>query len=215
MTLFCLAPRGAPLSLTLLTLASALTACGGGGGGGGGTAGTPTAPVSAPFAKYEGEWKGPCQSHLRETVTLVASNNATVLAISDKSDYFANADCSGGIVATGVYSQPIAKLSYAATEANASVKLQTGETVTGAVDRGTATATDATISFTGSGASSTVSGGKTTWHIAYNGGGLDIVIDTISGASPGGLLLRNGQLYILSPDGNSTTSFQASGALTR
>lgn len=187
-----------------------LSAC-----GGGSSSAEPTLPpVAQPFAKYEGAWKTACQFHHRETYTLVSSNNATQLSIVDQSDYYANDDCTGAVVATGVFSQPIAKLLYASTLANATVKLQTGENITDTVDRGTGTGADAQVSFSGSGVTSSIVNGKTVWHIAYNGGSTDVHVDTVQGASPGGLLLRNGQLYFLIAQANTNTAFDASAPLT-
>lgn len=199
-------------TVACVALASLLSACGGGGGG---PTGQNTQPVSAPFAKYEGDWKDVCQFHHRETVTMTASTSGTSVSMSDRIEYFANEDCSGALVATGVYSQPIAKLQYITTETSATVKLQNGETVTGSVDRGVGVGSDATVSFTGSGVTSSIVNGKTVWHIAYAGGSTDISINSVSGATPGGLFLRNGQLYILTSSAGSTTSYDASGALSR
>ncbi|NRR31224.1 hypothetical protein HSX11_13630 [Oxalobacteraceae bacterium] len=195
--------------ITCIAMASVLTACGGGGGG---STDNPAPVVTSPFAKYEGEWKDACQFHHRETSSFAVTNSATTIAISNKIEYFDNEDCTGAIVATGVYSQPIARVNYSSTDTNASVKLQNGETVTGVVDRGTAVGTDANVTFTGSGVTSSVVNGKTIFKISYTGGSTEIRIDSISGASPGGLMLRNGQLYILSANGSS---YSASAALSR
>lgn len=190
-------------------LALSVAACGGGGGG------TPqtTTPVAAPFTKYEGNWVSACQFHHHEVYTLTTSSSATVLSFADKSEYFANDDCTGAVVATGVYSGPIASLSYLTTEPNASVKLQTGETVTNSVDRGTGTASTAAVSFSGSGVSNTTVGGKPAWHIVYNGGSIDVVVQTVQGATPGGVMLRTGQLYVLTPQPN--TGYDAATPLTK
>jgi hypothetical protein len=202
--------------LLVAGLASAMSMLNACGGGGSGTDAQPTLPpVAQPFAKYEGSWKTACQFHHRETYTLATSSNATQLSILDQSDYYANDDCTGAVVATGTYSQAIAKLLYASTLANATVKLQSGENISDTVDRGTSngSASDALLSFTGSGVTSTVVNGKTVWHIAYNGGSTDVHIESVSGASPAGLLLRNGQLYFLSAQANSSTAFDASAPL--
>jgi len=190
-------------------LALSVTACGGGGGG------TPqsTTPVASPFTKYEGNWVSACQFHHHEVYTMTASSNATVLTFTDKSEYFANDDCTGAVVATGVYSGPIASLSYLTTEPNASVKLQTGENVTNSVDKGNGTAGTAAVSFSGSGVTDTTVGGKPGWHIVYNGGSTDVVVQTVQGATPGGVMLRNGLLYVLTAQPN--TGYDAATPLTR
>lgn len=202
--------------LVYAAMASALamltSACGGGGGSD--TSQPTLPPVAQPLAKYAGAWKTACKFHQRETYTLTTSANATQLSIVDQSDYYDNDDCTGAVVATGVYSQPVANLLYASTVANATVKLQTGETVSDTVDRGTGTATSATLSFSGSGVTSAVVNGKTVWHIVYNGGSTDVHVESVSGASPGGLLIRGGQLYFLTAQANSSTAFDASAPLT-
>jgi hypothetical protein len=198
--------------LACVAAASVLSACGGGGSA---ASGPVTPPATAPFAKYVGDWKDVCQFHHRETVTVATTTaSATTATLSDRIDYFANADCSGTLVATGVYSQPIATLQYVTTENNATVHLQSGLSLTGAVDRGTGTGSDATVSFTGSGVSSSVVNGKTVWHIAYSGGGTDIQINSVLGATPGGLFLNNSQLYVVTAVAGSTNVFDASAALT-
>ncbi len=198
--------------LACVAAASVLSACGGGGSG---SSGPVTPPATAPFSKYVGDWKDACQFHHRETVTVaITTASATTATLSDKIEYFDNADCSGALVATGVYSAPIATLQYVATENNAIVHLQSGLSLTGSVDRGTAVASDATVSFSGSGVSSSVVNGKTVWHIAYSGGGTDIQINNVLGATPGGLFLNGGQLYIVTASAGSNNSFDASAALT-
>lgn len=200
-------------ALACVAAASVLSACGGGGSSAGSVVNPPT---TAPFAKYVGDWKDVCQFHHRETITVATlTASATTATLSDRIDYFENEDCSGALVATGVFSKPIATLQYVTTENSATVHLQSGQSLTGAVDRGTATASDATVSFTGSGVSSSVVNGKTVWHIAYNGGGTDIQIINVLGANPGGLFLSSGQLYIVSAEGGSTNTFDASAPLTR
>lgn len=200
------------LVLACVAAASALSACGGGGTAVGGSV---NPPAMAPFAKYVGEWKDVCQFHHRETITVATlTASATTATLSDRIDYYDNADCSGALVATGVYSKPIATLQYVTTENNATVHLQSGQSLTGVVDRGTATASDATVSFSGTGVSSSVVNGKTVWHIAYSGGGTDIQINNVLGATPGGLFLSSGQLYIVTTEASSTSTFDASAPLT-
>lgn len=192
-------------------LALSVAAC-----GGGGSDGAPQAtPIASPFAKYVGSWVSACQFHHHEVYTLSTNANATVLTFSDKSEYFSNDDCSGAVVATGVYSAPIATLSYQTTEPNASVALQSGEKVSNAVDKGTGQGSNAAVSFSGSGVSATTVSGKPGWHIVYPGGSTDLVVQTVQGATPGGVMLRNGQLYILVAQANTSTGFDASAPLSK
>lgn len=192
-------------------LALGLAAC-----GGSGSDGAPQAtPVNAPFAKYVGSWSTACQFHSHEVFTLSTNANATVLSFVAKSEYFANDDCSGAVVATGVYSAPIATLTYQTTEPNASVALQSGEKINSAVDKGSSVAGAAAISYSGSGVSATTVSGKPAWHIVYNGGSTDVVVQTAQGATPAGVMLRNGQLYILAAQANTGTGFDASAPLSK
>jgi len=201
------------ISAGLAAALATLAACGGGGNNN--DSAQQSTPVANPFAKYEGNWTTTCQFHHHEVYTLTSSSNGTVLTFNDKSEYFLNDDCSGAIVATGVYSQPIVTLNYLTTEPNASIKLQSGDTVSGSVDKGTSVGSTATVSFTGSGVTVETLGGKPAWHILYNGGSADVLASSVQSAAPAGLLLRTGQLYILTAQANTGTGFDASAPLTR
>lgn len=199
--------RAALASALLLSVA----AC-----GGGGSDGAPQAtPVANPFTKYVGSWVTACQFHHHEVFTLSTNANATVLSFADKSEYFANEDCTGAVVATGVYSAANATLSYQTTEPNASITLQSGEKVSNAVDKGAGAGGAATVTFSGSGVTSTTVSGLPAWHIAYNGGSTNVVVQNVQGATPAGVMLRNGQLYILFAQANTGTGFDASAPLTK
>lgn len=180
-----------------------LAACGGGGGSDTKTAATDVGPLT----KYEGTWGQGCDSHERDTFTFTASNGGTSLAITEKMEYFANEDCTGAIVATGTYAKPEIALQYTKTEANAPVKMLTGEIITASVDVGTAVGSGEAIKFTGSGVTSSVVNGETVWHIVFNNGSTDLTVDIKSGTQQGALLLRNGELLELSPINSSATSF--------
>ena len=93
--------------LACVAAASVLSACGGGSSAGS----VVNPPTTAPFAKYVGDWKDVCQFHHRETITVATlTASATTATLSDRIDYFENEDCSGALVATGVFSKPIATL---------------------------------------------------------------------------------------------------------
>ena len=194
-------------------LGTVLCACGGGGSNSG-TTGPTVAPVSAPLTKYAGAWNDVCQFHHQETVTVIPSSDGSSASLSDQIQYFANQDCTGGVVAIGTYSQPIATLKYSTTVSGASITLQDGTSISATVDTGTATGSNATISFAGSGVTSSVVNGQTVWTITYNGGSTQANISSVSGASPAGLLLLNNQLYILTKNGTGTNSYDASAPLT-
>ncbi len=189
-----------------------LAACGGGGSD---TTTASTAADVGPLTKYEGVWGQGCDDHSRDTYTFAASNNGTSLAITNKMEYFANENCTGAIVATGTYAQPEVMLQYIKTEANAPVKMLTGEIITASVDVGTAVGSGEAIKFTGSGVTSSVVNGETVWHIVYNNGSTDLTVNDSPGTAQGALLLLNGELLELSPANNSATSFNVDSRYIR
>jgi hypothetical protein len=202
--------RFAAGSVLLTALASALTACGGGGNSGQGL----PAQVSGALQKYEGVWIRPCTAHSRDTMTLAATNNGATLSFTIKTEYFANPDCSGAVVATGAYAQPATVLQYTGTVKDANVTMPNGETVTANVDQGDATATTSPITFTGSGVTSSVVNGKTVWHIQFSQGATDVQTNLGTGVTKASLALRNSQLLVLSVSGNSTNTFDVNSILT-
>jgi len=128
-----------------------------------------------------------------------------------KEDYFDNADCTGALVATGSFGEPDETVQYTATLTNASVNLLTGETVVANVDPATSVLAVATFTVTGSGVKSTTLVGTTMFaRIEYADGGYVVIQRAaLSGQTThGALLLRNGELLVLVPIGDSTTSFQ-------
>lgn len=190
--------------------AAALTGCGGGGNSGQGL----PAQVSNALQKYEGIWIRPCAAHSRDTMTLAASNNGATLAFTIKTEYFANADCTGDVVATGAYTQPATVLQYTGTVKDANVKMPNGETVTASVDQGDASATTFPITFTGSGVTSSVVNGKTVWHIQFSQGSTDVQTNLSTGVTKASLTLRNSTLLVLSVSGNSSNTFDVTSTLT-
>lgn len=197
-----------PAGLVLLT---ALAACGGGSGGS--DQGIPT-QVAGALQKYEGVWIRPCAAHNRDTMTLAASNNGTTLSFTIKTEYFANVDCTGGVVATGTYAQAATVLQYTGTVKDANVRMPNGETVTANVDQGNATATTSAITFTGSGVSSTTVNGKTVWHIQFGQGSTDVQTNLGTGVTSASLALHNGELLVLSVSGNGGNTFTVESRLT-
>ncbi|MRV75131.1 hypothetical protein GJ700_25785 [Duganella sp. FT92W] len=199
-----------PAGLVLLT---ALAACGGGSGGGASGQGLPT-QVAGALQKYEGVWIRPCAAHNRDTMTLAASNGGATLSFTIKTEYFANVDCTGAVVATGTYAQAATVLQYTGTVKDASVRMPNGETVTASVDQGNATATTTPITFTGSGVTSSTVNGKTVWHIQFGQGSTDVQTNLGTGVTSASLALRNGELLVLSVSGNSGNTFNVESRLT-
>lgn len=197
-----------PAGLVLLT---ALAACGGSGGG---DQGIP-AQVAGALQKYEGVWSRPCAAHNRDTMTLAASNNGATLSFTIKTEYFANADCTGAVVATGTYPQAATVLQYTGTVKDANVRMPNGEVVTVNVEQGNATATTSPITFTGSGVTSSTVNGRTVWHIRFSQGSTDVQTNLGTGVTSASLALRNGELLVLSVSGNSGNTFNVESRLTR
>ncbi len=193
-------------------LLTALAACGGGSGGSDSGQGIPT-QVAGALQKYEGVWIRPCAAHNRDTMTLVASNAGATLSFTLKTEYFANADCSGAVVATGTYGQAATVLQYTGTVKDANVHMPNGEVVTVNVDQGNATATTTPITFTGSGVTSSVVNGKTVWHIQFGQGSTDVQTNLGTGVTKASLALRNGELLVLSVSGNSGNTFNVENRL--
>lgn len=210
--------------LAVLLSSAMLVACGGGGSDGsdgsaassaldasGAPASTSSAvsPANAALAKYEGVWRQDCIDHMRLTATFTATS-ANIFTVTPKEEHFANADCTGAVVATGSFGQPQETVQYAATLANASVKLLTGETIEASVDPATSISAVASFTFTGSGVTSTYNvAGQTLTYIVYADGFATILRAAVNGETThGALLLRNGELLALVPIGDSTTSFQ-------
>lgn len=202
------------LALALSTIF--LAACGGGEAEVGVPATTPGTAVG-PLAKYEGIWQHGCDGHERTTYTLVASNNGTTLTTIYKNEFFANAGCTGAVVATGTYPAPILTMQYIETVANASVKFLTGTTAASSIDRVTASSTAGNhLTYVGSGVtSSSVNAGATTARIVYPNGSTTTTHDaTPTTSMQAAILLGNGTFSTLLPIGSSTTTFQEKDRFT-
>lgn len=179
-----------------------LAGCGGGGGGNDNSGNTSAA---GPLAKYAGTWVQGCDGHSKETTTFTSSNEGNTISVTSKDEYFADANCTGAVVATGTYEQPAFIIQYKDTVNNASVKMLNGTTITATVDRGTGNSTGARVKYVGSGVtSSSIVGNTTKVHIVYNGGSTDLEIDDSSGGGEGALLLLNNELLSLYPVTSTT-----------
>ena len=176
-----------------------------------------TSLASVELAKYEGVWQQACVNHMRRTTTLVATS-ANVFTVTPQENLFANADCTGAIVATGSFGKAQETVHYRASLPDASVKLLDGTIIQTGVDPATSTLSIAPFTFTGSGVRRTlfIEGGKTLTTIAYASGDVVIVRDAVNGGTlEGGLALRNGELLALVPVAGSTTSFSVNQRFVR
>lgn len=160
------------------------------------------------LAKYEGVWREECVDHMKRTTTLVATG-AREFTVTPKEELFANADCSGAVVATGSFGKPRETVQYQTVPVDASITLANGEVITASIDLGTSVQSVASFVFTGSGVSSTSYVGTTTFtRVLYTEGYTNIVRPATSGlTTSGGLLLHNGDLLAVVPVSGSTTSY--------
>ncbi len=181
-----------------------MTGCGGSGGSSGGTTAPPpvaTVPPSA-LAAYVGTWVSACDERELNTVTITrAAGSADAIVVSYKSDYYANLNCTGAIVATWTQSADVSAV-YAGS-VDSSIVFTPGTSATAArVDKVTATLPAHTESVVGSNVTHTVRNGQAMWCIDFGGGNSSCIYD--QGAQPsqtvaGGLYLRGNELFELSP----------------
>lgn len=170
---------------------------------------TPT--VNTGLSKYEGIWYRDCVDHVRLKMTATATSSDT-FSVSRNEEHFANANCTGAIVANGNYGVPDETVQYTAPLENVSVQLLTGATIVTNVDPGSSVSAIARFIFTDSDGSvipSVFVLGKTTAVIKYAEGDVAISRAPLSGQSTSGaLLLWNGELLSLVPIENSAASFR-------
>lgn len=209
-------------SIVLSSLA--LAACGGGGGSADG-ASVPVAVSSAvftlpaipspgnslastDFVKYEGVWRQDCDDHMLRTTALVATG-ANVFTVTPLEKFFAYANCTGDVVATGSYGGPQETVTYG-TSLNATVTLKDLTATIASVNPATSRLAVAPYTFTGSGVQLLPNQvvGSTSAYVAYADGSKLVVRNALDGGSTvGGLLSRNDELLTLVPVVGSTTSF--------
>lgn len=212
-------------SLVVILVTLVLASCGGAGGGAGSgvfSSGTPAGlnwpptdeipPGSTVLDQYAGVWRQACNNHMRSTMTATAQGNATLTLVTVE-EYFDNADCTVPVVATGIYGLPNETnetVHYTSTLANATVRLEDGQTLVADVDPGSSQVATLDFNFSGSGVlSSTTAFGLTTAQIHYTSGDVTVQRTALTGGTThGALLLVGNDLLTLSYTGNSATSFQ-------
>ena len=220
--------------LGVLLSSTMLIACGGSPGtssdpsaAGGPTQGNPpavggTAPTNPPpatptvntgLSKYEGIWRQECVDHMRLTMTATATGKDS-FSITRNEDFFANADCTGAIVAVGNYGVPDEAVTYTEPLNDVSILMPDGSIVRATVDPGIATSPIAQYTFTGPGVLASIFEpifGKTKAKIQYAEKVGDVERFALRGQSDSGaLVLLNDELYSLVPIENSTSSFSVS-----
>ena len=169
-------------------LAVALAGCGGGGGG------EPIATV-APLAKYAGTYTY-CEGH--ERVTLVATLVNGGLTMSERSDYYDQANCAGAVV--GAQAVFTLTATYVATESARVTGYSAANSVaTYVVDRIAISVPATTASITGSGVT-TINGQLC---VRYTGG--QVCIDPAPRPATtvfGGLALTDAAVLLLTATAN-------------
>lgn len=185
-----------------------LAACGGGGGGSGDTnTPPPVGNVPTPqLGAYIGTWVSACYERELNTVTITrASGSTDAIVIAYKSDYYANLNCTGNVVAT--WSQSADVTAVHAGSVDSSIVFTSGASPTPArVDKINATLPAHTQSVVGNNVTHTVQFGQPQWCIAYSDGSSTCIQDR--GAQPaqtvaGGLYLRGNEMFELSPSGST------------
>ena len=179
-----------------------LSGCGGGGGGGGSSA-PPPAATTSPLDAYAGTWASACADHAVSTLIIARSaGTADAITVGNKTDYYANADCTGNIVGTVTQSAD-ATATYDGT-VDASIAPAPGAAAISVnVDKLTANLPQHMLSVTGSGVTHTTG----QWCIAYANGTSTCIKD--EGTYPaqngvaGGIALQGNTLYDLTASGSS------------
>lgn len=184
-------------------------------GGGSGASSDPqlvTPTVNAELSKYEGIWRKDCVDHMRLSMTVSATKPQT-LSVSKNEVHFANADCTGDVVAIGNYGEPDETVQYTTSLENASILMPSGATVVATVDPGNSVLANARFSFTGPGVVASVFDpilGQTIARIKY--AEKEVVLPGVAElkgqSTSGALLLLNDELYSLVPIENTTSSFR-------
>ncbi len=120
-----------------------LTACGGGGGGDDGAA-----LLDGPLAKYVGSYQS-CDMDNELLIVNISQQSSDILNMSLQTNYFANKNCTGELIATETLSSPFT-VSYKSTESALVYGIESGA-ITTTVDSVLVTLPATTISLTGSG----------------------------------------------------------------
>jgi hypothetical protein len=195
--------------------ATAVALCGCGGGGGGSTAAPPAATAS-PLDAYAGTWGSACADHAVGTLVVArAAGTTDTITVANRTDYYANADCTGSIVGTVTQSAD-ATATYGGTVDASIVPGPRAAAVSVKVARLTASLPQHTLAVTGSGVTHTTATGQAQWCIAYANGTSTCIRD--EGTIPaqtglaGGLAVQGSTLYDLTANG---TSWNVDGVYTK
>jgi hypothetical protein len=180
-----------------------LSGCGGGGGDGGGSTAAPPAATTSPLDAYAGTWASACADHAVSTLVIArAAGTGDAITVGNKTDYYANADCTGSIVGTVTQSADATATHTGTVDASITPAAGTAA-ISVKVDKLTANLPQHTLAVTGSGVTHTTG----QWCIAYANGTSTCIKD--EGTYPaqtgvtGGLALQGNTLYDLTASGSA------------
>lgn len=193
--------RATSAILSMLACCAALGACGGGGDSGSGDTVYP-APAGSRLGAYLGTWASACSGNQVDTATITRTSD-TGIRIAGKTEYFAQADCSGQAAAT-VTRTADTSASYR-DSIDAGVVLQPGApAVVVRIDRVSATLPQHVLAVNGPGVMRQTVGGQPQWCIVLAGGLSSCLPDpgTVPAASSDAALYASADtLYELAPQG--------------
>lgn len=175
-----------------------MSGCGGGGGGGDTTAASPLAATTSPLDAYAGTWASVCADH--RVATLVIARSADTITVGNKTDYYANADCSGAIAGTVTQSAD-ASATYTGTMDASITPAPGAAAIPVKVDKRTANLPQHTLSVAGSGVTHTT--GQRCIAYANDTCIKDEGTYPAQNGVAGGLALQGNTLYDLTASGAS------------
>lgn len=155
---------------------------------------------------YLGTWSAPCDGHELERVEITESPTVRDgIEIAIASDYYAQAGCSGAIVATETMSARILATHTGRTN-SAIVPYERAPSFPATIDLASLTLPGHTRSVTGPGVTQTVIGGRAQWCIKFDGGSSTCIYDDgfrpAQGPISGGFHATADTMYLVSPVGS-------------
>lgn len=187
-------------TMTYGTITTALTlllaACGGGGGHPGSTNDT-MGSATANLDAYVGTWTSACASSATDTAVIArAASPANTLTIAVTTQYYANTECTGNVIATQTWSDG-ATATWTGTVTSSIVPGPGLAALPATVDKVTAQLPQRTVTVTGSFVSRKTIAGQANWCIAYAGSSVCVPdrVYVAEAAAFDGLALQGTDLY--------------------
>jgi hypothetical protein len=189
---------------TTATLALLLAACGGGGGHPGSTNGAPgMGSATANLDAYVGTWASSCASSAIDTAVIARpASPANTLTIALTTQYYANTECTGNVIATQTWSDN-ATATWTGTVTSSIVPGPGLAPLPATVDKVTAQLPQRTVTLTGSFVSHKTIDGQSNWCIDYASSSVCVPdrIYTAQAAPFDGLAIQGTDLYELKSNG--------------